>query len=1194
MENEAGHIQENGAQEHTPMDHVASIKDRVQSLLECNEANFSSWVLLITEVENTSPDDMQKISLVYDSFLLEFPLCYSYWTRYAGHKVRLCPLNEVEEVYERAVEFLSHSVHLWVHYCSFAVLSFEDPADIRRLFERGLSYVAKDYFSHLLWDKYIQFEYSQKQWSRLSHIYVNTLSFPSRKLRNYYESFKKLVALLEEEMGFQMAVGKSTEAAPDCEVTDMKGCGNADISNVVDLLSRNLAGPEILKKFLSIGELLYHQSCQLDKKITCFEVHVRRRHFHVKPLDELQLENWHKYLTYVEEQGNFDWTVKIYERCLIPCANYSEFWIRYVDFMDAKGGREIANDALKRASKVFLKRIPAFHQYYSMFKEKIGDTVTAHVPFLQNGEDSTINVIENVSRRANMEKRAGNIEAAQAIYDKAIKMAHEKQNLKLFSLLYISFARFTFVVTGSVDATKEIFIKGIQQSPSKSIIEGFLDFMTMHGGKDHIASVDCKVASLICPGSEISQAISSHDREEISQLYLKFVDLFGNIHDIRKAWDRHWKLFPHIMRPSTLCDYSSNEFRVQSKKSEEPKGMLTNLPNQSNENHSKTALVKQLVEIPALMSNSMSPSKEVAKCEQKPYGKEYNEKERQESRAAEAIHVQRPIPEGSELDIANKIFSESQNLARIPHASSEYHDIEIPEHSCMKEESHGDLQPPALDNLSIANTLTCCDNSSPQEVTSKKVGNKPEDECDASSIHSSYEKNLNCELDSQEKLQEESSLPFVASHATMTVTKTARHPKFQEKMNTNQSLPVKTKHPQTASGGQFAQVYRGVQDIADTNHVLHGYMQNSRPQQWQARTDMQNQLGGTNLQVSSTQGHVSQIPWMNPRDPHGYHTQLQNQQAASQAYTNPNLSFPGQHTQQPATVYTQDQLQQASSQTQTQVYQSVSQSDGQYGYYQNMQGFSPDVWQYYQNFYYLQQQQMQQQHDQQVNFNSHRQQWTDPSQASSSQQEVLENQEEKSQMQIHSDTLKPNNLDDKLNAPNQQNNQKDKPEESTQPNQQSAQAMNFEQSQLLYLQQQQQFYLQQQHQHLMYLQQQHLVQQQQHQQQHQQHQQQQYQQQQQQQQQQQYQQQQQHQKLLIFQQQQFLQLQHQQQMSVPSSQQEQLQCLQQQQQIPLQQHHLMQQPTEAAELKSVENSHYPQGKGDPVQSIGQSANSSSC
>jgi len=47
--------------------------------------------------------------------------------------------------------------------------------------------------------------------------------------------------------------------------------------------------------------------------------------------------------------------VKLYERCLIVCANYPEYWMRYVDFMEAKGGREIANYSLDRATEIHLK-----------------------------------------------------------------------------------------------------------------------------------------------------------------------------------------------------------------------------------------------------------------------------------------------------------------------------------------------------------------------------------------------------------------------------------------------------------------------------------------------------------------------------------------------------------------------------------------------------------------------------------------------------------------------------------------------------------------------------------------------------------------------------------------------------------------------------------------------------------------------
>lgn len=40
-------------------------------------------------------------------------------------------------------------------------------------------------------------------------------------------------------------------------------------------------------------------------------------------------------------------------------------------------------------------------------------------------------------------------------------------------------------------------------------------------------------------------------------LFRQFVDLHGTIHDVRKAWDRHRKMFPHIMKPVTKCHGTS-------------------------------------------------------------------------------------------------------------------------------------------------------------------------------------------------------------------------------------------------------------------------------------------------------------------------------------------------------------------------------------------------------------------------------------------------------------------------------------------------------------------------------------------------------------------------------------------------------------------------------------------------------------
>ena len=48
-------------------------------------------------------------------------------------------------------------------------------------------------------------------------------------------------------------------------------------------------------------------------------------------------------------------TVRLYERCVIPGANYPEFWVRYVSSMEQSGDLERAQDALTRATTIFVK-----------------------------------------------------------------------------------------------------------------------------------------------------------------------------------------------------------------------------------------------------------------------------------------------------------------------------------------------------------------------------------------------------------------------------------------------------------------------------------------------------------------------------------------------------------------------------------------------------------------------------------------------------------------------------------------------------------------------------------------------------------------------------------------------------------------------------------------------------------------------
>ncbi|VAH29454.1 unnamed protein product [Triticum turgidum subsp. durum] len=116
----------------------------------------------------------------------------------------------------------------------------------------------------------------------------------------------------------------------------------------------------------------------------------------------------------------------------------------------------------------------------------------------------------------------------------------------------------------SIGEAKEVFVKGIKQAPCKPLIKGFIQFMSTYGGSTEIPLLDSVIANAVIPGSGVSTALSLEDREDISLLFLKFVDLYGSVQELRKAWARHSKLFPHNTRNLSQrhCTTDCNKRRI--------------------------------------------------------------------------------------------------------------------------------------------------------------------------------------------------------------------------------------------------------------------------------------------------------------------------------------------------------------------------------------------------------------------------------------------------------------------------------------------------------------------------------------------------------------------------------------------------------------------------------------------------------
>lgn len=78
---------------------------------------------------------------------------------------------------------------------------------------------------------------------------------------------------------------------------------------------------------------------------------------------------WHVFLSQV---------VKLYERCVIACANYTEYWIRYVLCMEATGNMDLANNALARATQVFVKVWSFWDLFFHFVLSVVSSSIECH------------------------------------------------------------------------------------------------------------------------------------------------------------------------------------------------------------------------------------------------------------------------------------------------------------------------------------------------------------------------------------------------------------------------------------------------------------------------------------------------------------------------------------------------------------------------------------------------------------------------------------------------------------------------------------------------------------------------------------------------------------------------------------------------------------------------------------------------
>ncbi|KAG0449381.1 hypothetical protein HPP92_027334 [Vanilla planifolia] len=243
---------------------------------------------------------------------------------------------------------------------------------------------------------------------------------------------------------------------------------------------------------------------------------IRRPYFHIRPLDDPELENWHNYLDFIEKGDDFNKVVKLYERCMIACANYCEYWIRYVLCMEASGSMGslpmlllgllkflsslhwvLQNERLVDGCVYFsggnFSKQPEIHLFAARFKELGGDILGARSEFELLYSEITPGLLEAIQRHVNMEYRLKFLMATDASEFKEVAGNAEKAR----------------------NALSEVLDSALL---SKPLLEAAIHLETILPLPKRIEYLDMLVEKFITPNADNSMA-NPIDREDVSCIF---------------------------------------------------------------------------------------------------------------------------------------------------------------------------------------------------------------------------------------------------------------------------------------------------------------------------------------------------------------------------------------------------------------------------------------------------------------------------------------------------------------------------------------------------------------------------------------------------------------------------------------------------------------------------------------------------
>ncbi|XP_050525278.1 pre-mRNA-processing factor 39-like [Daktulosphaira vitifoliae] len=435
--------------------------DKFWQAVKIDPSDFVGWTYLLQYVDQENNIDNAREA--YRKFLALYPYCYGYWRKYADFEKRNNDKEECERVFEHGLSSIPLSVDLWIHFTTYLKTNHaEDIERIRSTFEKGLKICGLEYRSDRLWDHYIKWEIDQNMLQNAFSIYNRLLSTQTLGYLQHFENFKEFVnknssdKLLstKELLELRQQISEGLRMTSNGELLTDDSAPPGEEENI---LSSNITDKEelLIKEKIIASRLKIHKeiSQEVAKRQT-FEEGIKRPYFHVKPLEKCQIDNWKNYIDFEKQSGDHERIVILYERCLIACALYEEFWLSYLDYLESLeyDVSHLMDDLYKRACLVHHCKAIKLHLKWAAYEETKGNADKA-AEILDNLDKAVPHMLQIIYRRINLEKRRGNYDKVCDLYSHYINTSHTKF---LTSNIAIKYARFLWKSASKIDKAIEV------------------------------------------------------------------------------------------------------------------------------------------------------------------------------------------------------------------------------------------------------------------------------------------------------------------------------------------------------------------------------------------------------------------------------------------------------------------------------------------------------------------------------------------------------------------------------------------------------------------------------------------------------------------------------------------------------------------------------------------------------------------